>query len=329
MFSDNQSFVLRWYPSKDLDSVTKEIVCFLRNEVVVDRIDCVIILGVFKIVDSVPSFTYLSVFLSRKFDHVDGVVSFVILTSLDYNDLLVTVNDSCCKGCLDSEVNVVSRNDFCDYSRFRKCTQSRSCILFEFVDKSHNSRNRSVSKKLLSVRICVHSHFISTDFFESESDTPKTWKWQLFNEIVETLELKFWVIVDHFGTSFDVNEISFTLSIFEHHRHWLKLGFVLIYFEYFKSSTVYAYFPHNIATSAFVERSVDEVKESQIYFIAFDLTVDELDWVATRETIQNIVDFIDFISDFCDFSFWLKVVNFCDFHSVLGECSCFIETKSF
>lgn len=328
VFPHNQSLVLWWYTSEHLHSVTKEVVSFLWNKVVVDRINDVLVLGVFEVAHSVLSFSYFSTFFSGEFNSFNWVVSFVVFTSLDDNYCFFTANDSCCKGCLDSEVNVVTRYDFGDYPCFRKSTQGRSCILLQFVDEGYNSRNRGVSEELLSICIQVLSHFFSPDFLVTKSDTSKSWKRQLFYEVFKTLEPEFRVIVDHFRTSFDINEMSSILSVLEHHRHRLKLRFVLIYFEYFECSSIYVYFPHNISTSAFVECRIDKVEEFQIDFITFDLSVNEFYWVTAGETVQNIGDLVDRVCSFSDCVLVLKMINLCYFHSVLSECSCFVETKS-
>jgi hypothetical protein len=108
----NQSLVFGRYSREHLDLVAEEVIGPSLDEIVVDGVEFVFVVGEGEMVEPTTFLDDLSRFRMDQLEQLDRLVIFIVFASLNDDDLLVVGDHSSHEGRLRPQKDVIPRDDF-------------------------------------------------------------------------------------------------------------------------------------------------------------------------------------------------------------------------
>lgn len=162
---------------------------------------------IFEVTDLLSVLVDLTIFIAAKVNYFDWVACFVVALPLYHSDGCCLGDHSDHNGRLNAEEDIVSS----DYLGVDVAVgQSRDGwfgIVLQLVDERHNSQDVSVPEELFPAQGCALLHFSLIELFIAKANAPEAWEGQFLDELVISLNLFGGVVMNHFGTPLDKDEV--------------------------------------------------------------------------------------------------------------------------
>lgn len=167
----NQRLVLGGNPRKDFDHIVKEGRWVLLDEIVVDRVDDIVVFLQtlkFEVVDLPLGFSDLPVLVHGQLGYILGIIC--SLFPLDNDHPFLPLNHPCEEGSLDTQEDVVARDDLGVDAAVSERFDGLHCILLQLIVESYDSEEGVVLEEVLPIALQVGSHFLLVNLLQSKGD---------------------------------------------------------------------------------------------------------------------------------------------------------------
>jgi hypothetical protein len=167
----NQRLVLWGNPCKDFDLIVKEGSWVLLDEIVVDRVDDIAaFLQTLKleVVDLPLGFLDLPVLVNGQLRYILGIVC--SLFPLDNDHPFLPLNHPCEEGSLDTQEDVVARDDLGVDAAISERFDGLYCILLQLIVESYDSEEGVVLEEVLPITLQIGPHFLLVNLLQPKGD---------------------------------------------------------------------------------------------------------------------------------------------------------------
>lgn len=167
----NQRLVLWGNPCKDFDLIVKEGSWVLLDEIVVDRVDDIAaFLQTLKleVVDLPLGFLDLPVLVHGQLRYILGIVC--SLFPLDNDHPFLPLNHPCEEGSLDTQEDVVARDDLGVDAAISERFDGLYCILLQLIVESYDSEEGVVLEEVLPITLQIGPHFLLVNLLQPKGD---------------------------------------------------------------------------------------------------------------------------------------------------------------